>query len=157
MQWGPICITKKGLWWCLFLVFIHANVISMMMIVAIMMMSRIGSVLMMSLGADWESGCAEPQLGNVMWCCQSWGHTPLHHNNNQDDSDGDSNHQLQNVMQPMLPKILSGILYPTTHPPNLDHDVYKKEVDKVKDVDDDNSHGWLRNAVAAEPPPRLVA
>ena len=115
MQWGPICITKKGLWWCLFLVFIHANVISMMMIVAIMMMSRIGSVLMMSLGADWESGCAEPQLGNVMWWWQSWGHTPLHHNNNQDDSDGDSNHQLQNVMQPMLPKILSWILYPR-HP-----------------------------------------
>ena len=89
---------------------------------------------MMSLAADCESGCAEPQLGNVIWWWQSW--VPLHH-----DIDGDSNHQLQNVMQPMLPKILSGILYPTTHPPNLDHDVYKKEVDKVKDVDDDNSHG----------------
>ena len=56
----------------------------------------------------------------------------------------------------MLPKILSGILYHTTHPPNLDHDVYKKEVDKVKDVDDDDSHGWLRDAVTAEPPPRLA-
>ena len=57
---------------------------------------------MMSLAADCESGCAEPQLGNVIWWWQSW--VPLHHNNNQDDIDGDSNHQLQNVMQPMLPK-----------------------------------------------------
>ena len=70
---------------------------------------------MMSLGADWESGCAEPQLGNVMW---RWVHTPLHHNNGQDDIDGDSNHQLQNLMRPMLQKnlIRDSLTPPYIHP-----------------------------------------